>query len=371
METFYLILITLYVWLLWMMRRSWNRPDPPPNPTVKFHVALLIPYRNETQHLPALMINLQKVIPSSVEIYFIDDWSEDDSRNIIEEFLKDNIHPNWRSLKNLGSGKKAALSTAIQYTGADIILTTDVDCQLQEHWVRQMCQPFEKASIHMVAGPVMTSFGAGFFAGFQQWDWASILLLTRFLFYRGQGLLCSGANLAYRKSAFLEVEGYYGNEAYASGDDEFLLKKVIHEYGQQAVIYLHRREVLVMTKPLNKWKEFIWQRVRWASKWKLHKSILHGFTAFLTYLQAFLQIGTFMLLWGNDRSISVFVGFWVIKIGIEIYSLRTVLSSFHIYLPIYSFVLSSFLHPFYILFVGPLAIIGNYSWKGRKYISQS
>lgn len=369
METFYLILITLYVWLLWTMERSWNGPDHPTGQTGEFHAALLIPYRNETQHLPALLINLQKVIPPSVEIYLIDDFSEDDSREIIEAFLKDNIHLNWKSLENQGLGKKAALSTAIQHTGADIILTTDADCQLQEHWVRRMCQPFGNASIQMVAGPVMSSPVPGLFTKFQQLDWAGILLLTRFLFSRAQALLCSGANLAYRKSAFVELEGYSGNETYASGDDEFLLKKVIQGYGKNAVLYQHRGDVLVMTQPLERWGDFVWQRVRWASKWRVHQSLFHGFTAFLTYLLAFLQIGSLILLWGNLGSISILAAFWVLKIGVEKKALGTVLSSFRMKLSLHSYVLTSFLHPLYILFVGPLAVIGNYSWKGRKYHS--
>src|SRR5690606_11701449 len=120
-----------------------------------------------------------------------------------------------------------------------------------------------------------------------------------FMFSRGQALLCSGANLAYRKSAFEGVEGYSGNENYASGDDEFLLKKVIQEYGKNAVHYLHGVEVLVMTKPLKSWDELVWQRVRWASKWRAHQSPIHGFTAFFTYLLAFLQFGSFLLLWRN------------------------------------------------------------------------
>jgi cellulose synthase/poly-beta-1,6-N-acetylglucosamine synthase-like glycosyltransferase len=281
------------------------------------------------------------------------------------------MHPNWKSLDNLGTGKKSAISTAIQQTGADIILTTDADCQLQEHWVRNMCLPFRNASIQLVAGPVMSSHGPGFFAQFQQIDWAGILLLTCFMFSRRQALLCSGANLAYRKSAFEEVDGYAGNETFASGDDEFLLKKIIQEYGKNAVLYLHGGNVMVKTRPLERWGEFVQQRVRWASKWRLHQSIFHGFTAFITYLFAFLQMGSLFLLSGNRGSISILVLFWAIKMGMERKALGTVFSSFSMNIPLYSYLITSFLHPGYILLVGPLAILGKYSWKGRRYNSQS
>ena len=36
--------------------------------------------------------------------------------------------------------------------------------------------------------------------------------------------------MAYKKAAFLEVEGYRGNEEIPSGDDEFLLQKIAKRY---------------------------------------------------------------------------------------------------------------------------------------------
>jgi hypothetical protein len=37
--------------------------------------------------------------------------------------------------------------------------------------------------------------------------------------------LCNGANLAYKKTVFTELNGFQGNENIASGDDIFLFEK--------------------------------------------------------------------------------------------------------------------------------------------------
>jgi hypothetical protein len=37
--------------------------------------------------------------------------------------------------------------------------------------------------------------------------------------------MCNGANLAYKKSLFQELNGFQGNDTIASGDDVFLQKR--------------------------------------------------------------------------------------------------------------------------------------------------
>lgn len=366
MELFYFVFIALYDFLLLAMKKSWEKKgEYTPKQKKEFQVALLIPFRNEFLNLPDLLLNLEKIIPPSVEVYFIDDHSEDKSKEIIDSFFNYKSLPNWKLIENSGIGKKAALTTGMGHTKAEIIMTTDADCQLPENWIAWMSQPFQYHHVQLVAGPVVTKSRDGFFAKFQQIEWASILLLTQFLFLRKQPLICSGANLAYRKSAFVKVKGYLGNEGYFSGDDEFLLKKVIRNFGNRSAIYLNREEVLVKTNPLSNIAAFVQQRVRWGSKWKLHGSI-HTFSAVVSYLVALLEIGSISLLFGDLWSILTFVVFWVLKISFEKMVLGHVLSDFKIHLSLINYVKTSFLHPLYILVVGPLSVIKKYSWKGRN-----
>jgi len=60
--------------------------------------------------------------------------------------------------------------------------------------------------------------------------------------------MSSAANLAYRKAAFLTVKGYQGNFEYSSGDGDFLLKKIVNEFGAESCRYMHHHTALVYTK---------------------------------------------------------------------------------------------------------------------------
>ena len=367
MEAFYLLFILLYVLLLWSMERRWLQKGAPVSDLVyKGKVALLVPFRNEAEHLPGLLTHLERLHYPLAQLIFIDDDSSDDSAGMVSDFIRERNLSSWVLLKSRGIGKKAALTTGVHFAQADIILTTDADCMLPPDWVQRMVQAFTQPEIELVAGSVITGSASGFFARFQQIEWASILLLTKYLFSTNRPLMCSGANLAYRKSAFLTVEGYSGNDMYPSGDDEFLLKKIVGRFGKQAVTYLHEREVLVETRSLASWSAFIQQRIRWAGKWRLHRSWSHALSAALAFGLAVVQLASLILLFGSREQALVFLVFWAIKTGVERRVLGEVLAVYHIQPSFHQYLASSFLHPIYVVLVGIRAIRGKYTWKGRR-----
>ena len=49
----------------------------------------------------------------------------------------------------------------------------------------------------------------------------------------GHPFLCNGANLAYKKHHFIQLNGFKGNDTIASGDDIFLFEKFIHAFPRQ------------------------------------------------------------------------------------------------------------------------------------------
>ena len=367
MAVFYLLFIMLYVLLLWSIKRQWRQQTSPASDTVyESRVALLVPFRDEAEHLPGLMELLDRNAYPLGEVIFIDDDSSDQSAGIVSGFIQKNGLGNWALLKSIGIGKKAALTTGVHFSQADIILTTDADCVLPRQWVEGMVRPFMRQGIQLVAGPVMTGSGTGFFSRFQQVEWASIVLLTKYFFSIQRPTMCSGANLAYRRSAFLAVEGYLENEKHLSGDDEFLLKKIVKQFGAGAVTYLHQKETLVETRPHSSWSGFIQQRIRWSSKWRLHRSWDHAFSAALAFAVALVQLGSWAMLFGNLGEKLTFIIFWVLKVGVDRVVLGKVLADFHVKVSLWVFLASSFLHPIYVVWVGIRAMRGKYTWKGRN-----
>ncbi|MCB0436532.1 MAG: glycosyltransferase, partial [Mangrovimonas sp.] len=100
---------------------------------------ILIPFRNEAKNLPRLLKSLHSLNYSSAhfEVLLIDDDSEDNSVEIIEEFqkkstLKLTILKNERRTQ---SPKKDAITHGVRHAKNNWILTTDADCIVPEKWL--------------------------------------------------------------------------------------------------------------------------------------------------------------------------------------------------------------------------------------------
>jgi cellulose synthase/poly-beta-1,6-N-acetylglucosamine synthase-like glycosyltransferase len=366
MLSFYLIGAFVYCILLGFLRAKWLSAASVEQSfeRSKLSATLLIPVRNESENLDSLLSHLGKIESEFEGIIFIDDQSEDDTFDKLQE-LTAKRKP-YELIRSAGSGKKAALQSGVHAAKTDLILTSDADCRWKKTWPEQLKIPFSHPSVQLVAGPVLTEKSDGFLAGFQRLDWASILLLTGFSFAQKKPLMCSGANLAFRKSAFLKVGGYAGNEHWLSGDDEFLLKKIHQFFGKESTHYQYRAEALVRTQSEPTWKSLFNQRIRWAGKWRAHPSFSHlGSSLAVIALQLFWFGSLFLLLEGVWGWL-VFSLIWFLKCLGEYYSLERILEYYGEKSKKMHLFGTSLFHPLYSLRIGFGAIFGNYSWKGRS-----
>jgi len=326
-------------------------------------VTLIIPFRDEAKNIPSLSLNLKKLKYPGLEILLIDDHSDDDSFQLLDKSFEEN--QNFKVIRSDRKGKKSALEYGVKIASGQIILCTDADCGFPEDWVEHMILPFQNPKVQLVAGAVMVEGNGKFIEAFQSLDWASILLMTKYTFAQKEPLMCSGANLAYRKEAFQKVNGYEGNRDFASGDDEFLLKKIHKMYGKEACFYLSSPDILVITKPEPNWQALINQRVRWASKWKAHFSLSHAMSAAGVFLMQLIWIGSIFLIFLGGRGVLAFGLVWLIKVFAEKLSLGKVLKNLDKQQSNLSIFQTSFVHPFYVLRVGIGALNGKFTWKGR------
>ena len=65
--------------------------------------------------------------------------------------------------------------------------------------------------------------------------------ITGAVVYKNNLSMCNGANLAYEKKAFYEVNGFAGIDHIASGDDMLLMHKIWKKYPDR-VHYLKSKE---------------------------------------------------------------------------------------------------------------------------------
>jgi poly-beta-1,6-N-acetyl-D-glucosamine synthase len=364
----------LYFYLVNGFVRGWEKLEemPVPAESVKTNVSVIIPFRNEYKNLGRICDNLSGInYPESLlEVVFVDDNSGDGSADLVEGFIKDDTFNFDVKVLRLsagdGSGKKAALKKGIGIARGSLIVTTDADCRFGPFWVKSLAAVYEKTSSKIVWGPVRHRPGRGFLPEFYNLEFISLVTSGAGAAGAGKPFLCNGANLAFEKSAFYAVNGYEGNEKYASGDDVFLLHKMKSRFGPAAAVFVREKQAIVDTAPPEGLSSFLSQRIRWASKstgYRDRQSIMVTVTVFLfNLLLGFLGIYMFI-----EPLVAIpFVLFALIKSGIDyrLLSRGADFLGFSFNIPL--LLVFELVYIPYVVATGVVSVLFSYSWKGRS-----
>src|SRR5699024_8221604 len=163
------------------------------------------------------------------------------------------------------SYKKFAISKAIEKSTGEIIVTTDADCRMGEHWLQTILSSFDDNQWYMLSSPVQYSEEKTFFERLQTLEFLYLIGLGAAGIGNKKPTTCNGANLAYRKDVFYEMEGFKGIDELASGDDELLLHKVAVQNADK-IYFCKSMDAAVYTDAKPTLSSFLNQRRRWASK---------------------------------------------------------------------------------------------------------
>lgn len=131
--------------------------------------------------------------------------------------------------------------------------------------VAKFCRNNKKTDPVFIAAPVAFLEEGSLVNLFQDLDFLTLQGITGASVYKNVHTMCNGANLAYQRKVFYEVEGFKGIDTIASGDDMLLMHKIWKCYPKK-IQYLKSKEAIVRTEAAANWKAFINQRIRWASK---------------------------------------------------------------------------------------------------------
>lgn len=255
-------------------------------------VSVIIPIRNEADHILNCLNSLinQDYPEGLFEIIVVDDQSYDETPDILEAF----DHPNFKCMRlgvekrtTIEGSKKKAISYGVSHANGDLIITTDGDCILPIQWIKTIVAYYEETKAKLIVGPVALYSNKGLFQIFQSLDFMSSFLvqtagISSRLFY-----LCSGANLAYEKKAFLEANPYETNLHIPSGDDIFLIQRFQKLYRGQIKV-IKSTAAICSTKPEGSIGQFMSQRLRWATKMKLSSGGVSLLIASLIWAQKIL-----------------------------------------------------------------------------------
>lgn len=364
----YLILIGLFIYGFEKVK-SFRLNNLPP--VIK--LSIVIPFKNEEKNIPALVESIIELnYPRELfEIIFVDDNSDDDTVNLIHscfskeqskgiDFLVIN------SVSTSKSPKKDAITTAINKAKYEWIITTDADCILPKYWLDSFDEFIQLNDVVSIAAPVAYLETNSFLSRFQVLDFLSLQAATIGAFGIKKPFLCNGANFAYKKAIFNQLNGFVGNTDIASGDDIFLLEKINKTFPNQ-IKFLKCHHAIVNTKPQDSFVNLVSQRVRWAAKTSAYQNVFGKLTGVLVLLMnAFIIIGLLGII-TNTLKISVFLYVVFIKFNIDVLLIYKAAAFYNQKRVLRSIIVSFIVYPFFTVYVAVLSIFKGYNWKNRSY----
>ncbi|MEP7251677.1 MAG: glycosyltransferase [Ginsengibacter sp.] len=380
---FSLFLLLLYSGIILFYRQSWmsirefkseahNGAKKPPL------ISVIIAARNEEKNIATCLksVSDQLYPPNLFEIILVDDHSTDKTVSIAASLGISNLKilrlEDYVVNKKLNAYKKTAIDAAIVASKGDLVVTTDADCLVKKSWLQTIANFYLLNDPVFIAAPVAydnplksDSFLLQLLKIFQILDFLSLQGITGASVNKQFHNMCNGANLAYTRQAFLEVDGFLGIDDIASGDDMLLMHKIQKRFPGK-IAFLKSREAIVRTQPAVSLKEFMNQRIRWASKADRYTDSKITLVLLLVYV-----FNVWILI---VAARSIFLSSYIylllllilIKTAVELIFLFPVAVFFKKQKLLWWFLPAQPFHIMYTVVAGWLGKFGSYNWKGRK-----
>jgi poly-beta-1,6-N-acetyl-D-glucosamine synthase len=357
---FFYSLLIIYCWLLWRKIPGYSPALTGTGTTI----SVIIPARNEEENIGALLKALkQQDYPlAKFEVIVVDDHSTDNTASIVRQYSAVKLIS--LSEEGINSYKKKAIETGIAAATGELIVTTDADCIPGPKWLSGIASFKEERDPVFIAAPVVIDCNNTLLQSFQAMDFMVLQGITAAAVHKSKLSMCNGANLAYERKAFNEVNGFTGVDHIASGDDMLLMHKIATQFPGK-VGYLQSKEAIVSTQPMKTWKAFFNQRIRWASK----ASAYSDKRIFPVLLLVYLFNLSFLAL-----AIAGFIHYqywiwlaalWVAKTIVELPFFISIARFYDKQWAVKLFFFFQPLHIAYTIISGLFGQLGKYEWKGR------
>jgi len=343
-------------------------------------VCVLIPARNEEAHIGTCLqaILAQNYPANKLEVIIIDDHSTDATADIVRQRLAHYRGPHRAHLLQLtgpesNAMKKAALAAGIAQTDAQVIVCTDADsAPVSKLWVKTLASGFDAPEVGVVAGPVRMrthgpSWRPGWFTDFQAFESGGLVLVAAGNIAGGSPMMVNGANLAYRRDAYLQVSGFDGLTHVASGDDELLVHRLVRQGGYR-VRFARSPLAFVDTEPCHTWADFRRQRIRWVSKARAYRHPVMTFMQGSAYIaKLFVAIALLSLPLIPSLTTPYLTAIVTLHALPELLALGTAAAWMGRPRLIGWFPIIFWVYILYVLWVGAVTpFVKQYNWKGRQ-----
>lgn len=352
------------------------------NPQLRF--SIVVAMRNEEDNVQALIDTVAALdYPKELyEVLLMDDFSEDRTIDVAEGHIKqvsetfqsrNETAPQIRvipiahqGLKHYRAFKKTAIQIGVSKAQNDWIVTTDADCEYAPQYLKTLHGFIDFHKPKFISGPVELGPKKTLFQRMQALEFRGLVALGAAYIQRERPFLCNGANMAFKKSVFQQLNGYKGYEHMESGDDIWFMHKVQERYPFE-IYFARHQDLIVRSHPSKDFREFINQRKRWTAKNSSYKKWSQIFTLAFDYL--------FYVAIGANLVLSIFFSWaWALLV---LMVLSKALVELNFYLSInkfykdrswpWVFVLTFPLQVFYIIMIYPLSQLTKFQWKNRTF----
>jgi cellulose synthase/poly-beta-1,6-N-acetylglucosamine synthase-like glycosyltransferase len=361
LEIIFLVTVSLYFIFIVIFSLGLKKKYPVINYDDLPGATIIVSARNEENNIASCLGSLNKLTypPGKLEIIIVDDFSEDNTGKIIDDFIKDK--PLFRKIIPLKSsslkGKVNALASAIKISKGEIILFTDADCNVSAAWASTLAS-YYKDDVGLVNGFTIIN-SSSIFTAIQGLDLIFLISSASGTINLKYPVSCIGNNMSFRKAAYIETGGYE-NFPFSVTEDFMLLHRIA-KLKKYKLIYPLLKESIVVSKPCSGIKELISQKKRWGRGGFIAPKI--GFmimgVAFVSNLFILLTPLFFTTVWLYLAVFKITIDYLFLFPVLAVLGIKNQLKYYAFY-QIY-FILYTTLLPLLLLFSRKV------SWKGRNY----
>ncbi len=289
-------------------------------------VGVVVACRNEENNISSLIESLtrQTYPKDKTEIIIVDDHSDDDTFNIVNELIQKHEFIKIIKLPIHNSGKKDALSFGIKSSNSDIIITTDADCTMNENWITSLVSYYLTFNPKILSAPVCIKTERHLLQKFQALEFLSLIGTGAGAIGINHPIMNNGANLLFEKSVFIDADL---QNNYASGDDVFLMLHAKRKY-RNAIHFIKSKDAIVYTNATKSIKEFLNQRIRWTSKSKVYKDADIILAALIVTFSNLILSLYFTFWFWNHPDFNIFILLFILKSMFDLLILIPVSTSF-------------------------------------------
>lgn len=286
MYIFFALLFCYISVLLWLAYGFLKTPLFKLKKQASVPVTIIICARNEEKNIAICLHTIlkQNFDLNSIQLILINDASHDNTVQRAEQVLKPS-GIRYSIISNVQQkGKKQSINYAMQFAEHELIVQRDADTFTRsQSWLQSISDFYRDSNADMIIAPIAIADNKGLLWALQAIENNVLSLATCGSAFYHKPFLCNGANLAFKKSAFIKVKGYASHLEVQSGDDVLLMED-IKRLPENRICFLKSKDAIVYTYPLFSFKKLIHQKIRWASKFKVNKSKLNLLLSVLSFL---------------------------------------------------------------------------------------